>query len=689
MPFGKSKESSSTQDIFAIRGSTLTENFTRSLNLSLRTQQGLARSRKAESRYRGPQVVYDVTTKGARVNESKKAAFDVSVEKLRSLAGSKAAAGRNGKLHDDRWRESRRAFEESSLRFRQEVLKNQQYLYRIDKDHGSSEEERFRLKVWHGPVARNVSSRLKKAEKNELEARIQAEKEAYRAGRSIQSTRTSWIKQHPEYVGVDQLMLTRTAPSPVHGHSHTKTMGKLGSVRAFLETHSVYSDVRWRNPRALPMAGQEAYPSGAKRALQQKQQPTQQQQQQKARNNTPAHLAAAAGQAAVLEGMLQRPRAGGSNGRGQPQEAGGGGQPESILDVVNSDGATPLHLAIDTGSVPLIELLLQYRADVTIATNEGDTALNLATQKRQWLMAEVLLSYMGKSSTKGEPQSNKLTGDAVTPCRTVDLEAIRNATVDRPNAQGLRPIHYATWHGSRESVELLVESSADINAKDSHGNTALTIGACRGHLSVCQLLLSKGATRDPLNSQGNIRFTPLHLAAANGHTECIKALVEAGMDVNGVPGDRVCITPAAKAKLAPIAETVPTPTKLAFMNGQLGAFECLITLGGVDTDIDPEVMVPKPLPPIKAKVSPPGTRPTSSAGRLQKHSTGGPPAEDLSPEELAKLPWRNGMRKEEVIHTIQSMKLWPASIGLSTESLWATKRVGRRKPRRGRPSTAA
>ncbi|KAF4753049.1 hypothetical protein FOZ63_023656, partial [Perkinsus olseni] len=112
-------------------------------------------------------------------------------------------------------------------------------------------------------------------------------------------------------------------------------------------------------------------------------------------------------------------------------------------------------------------------------------------------------------------------------------------------------------------------------------NTPMTISACRGHLSICQLLLSRGAVGGAANCEG---FTPLHLAAANGHTDCVEALIDAGMDVNGTPEDRVCTVSTNRARVPHPAKIVPTPTKLAFVHGQLHTFEYLIALGGTDAD---------------------------------------------------------------------------------------------------------
>ena len=37
------------------------------------------------------------------------------------------------------------------------------------------------------------------------------------------------------------------------------------------------------------------------------------------------------------------------------------------------------------------------------------------------------------------------------------------------------------------------------------------------------------------------KWTPLHLAAQNGHTEVVKSLVELGADIGAVEGVRLCV----------------------------------------------------------------------------------------------------------------------------------------------------
>uniref|UniRef100_A0A0D6QYF7 RING-type E3 ubiquitin transferase n=1 Tax=Araucaria cunninghamii TaxID=56994 RepID=A0A0D6QYF7_ARACU len=85
------------------------------------------------------------------------------------------------------------------------------------------------------------------------------------------------------------------------------------------------------------------------------------------------------------------------------------------------------------------------------------------------------------------------------------------------------PLHFAASKGHAEIVTLLLEHGADVNSRNYCGQTAL-MQACRyGHWEVVQtLLLFKGnVTRaDYLSGR-----TALHFAAVNGHTRCVRLVV--------------------------------------------------------------------------------------------------------------------------------------------------------------------
>lgn len=69
---------------------------------------------------------------------------------------------------------------------------------------------------------------------------------------------------------------------------------------------------------------------------------------------------------------------------------------------------------------------------------------------------------------------------------------------------------------------------AELHSRASpQGYTPLHVAALNGHASVLGLLLSKGSH---INSRANSGSTPLHLAASRGHLQCVRLLVSRGAD---------------------------------------------------------------------------------------------------------------------------------------------------------------
>jgi len=90
-------------------------------------------------------------------------------------------------------------------------------------------------------------------------------------------------------------------------------------------------------------------------------------------------------------------------------------------------------------------------------------------------------------------------------------------------------LHRAAWSGDLEWVKEVVEGGADINWKDSSGETAI-FGACGwGRNKVVKYLIDKKAL---INIKEETGLTPLHWAAKSGGLETVKLLIEAGADTS-------------------------------------------------------------------------------------------------------------------------------------------------------------
>lgn len=76
-------------------------------------------------------------------------------------------------------------------------------------------------------------------------------------------------------------------------------------------------------------------------------------------------------------------------------------------------------------------------------------------------------------------------------------------------------------------IENLVNSGADINCTDIHGQTLLHEVASKWHVDVARFLIDLGAD---VNRTDNLGRTPLHVAAADNYPEMIDLLIQRGAD---------------------------------------------------------------------------------------------------------------------------------------------------------------
>ena len=96
------------------------------------------------------------------------------------------------------------------------------------------------------------------------------------------------------------------------------------------------------------------------------------------------------------------------------------------------------------------------------------------------------------------------------------------------------PLERAAGMGDRETVALLLEAGANINATNAFGQTALWSAAMNGHADVIALLLARGADPhrvarySPLS--GTKGGTALNAAVERGCMECARVLLRHGAD---------------------------------------------------------------------------------------------------------------------------------------------------------------
>ena len=106
----------------------------------------------------------------------------------------------------------------------------------------------------------------------------------------------------------------------------------------------------------------------------------------------------------------------------------------------------------------------------------------------------------------------------------LDIEKYGAFTAD-PNAKGLNDwtaLHTASAYGYKEIARILIQSSAEMNARTSILRTPLHLATLHNHFRVLKLLIKAGAD---INLKDNEDNTALHYASSQGYHEIVEWLL--------------------------------------------------------------------------------------------------------------------------------------------------------------------
>lgn len=247
-------------------------------------------------------------------------------------------------------------------------------------------------------------------------------------------------------------------------------------------------------------------------------------------------------------------------------------------------------------NVAAARLLLQHGADVNERTRDYTSALQVAAEKGDLPMAELLLRHKAdprKPATGKTPVHEALLAghtdvakaliaaggpeDMYTSIGLGHLPAVREALkadpsrIARPDGADRMPLDYAVASGQVEMTHFLLDQGAPVvDAKLSAVRVPLHYAIDRGNVELIELLLAAGhspntslgwrgesptsrsplhmaidegqmdivkvllAHRADLNVRDTYSKTPLHTAASSGKTEMVQVLLGGGADVNAL-----------------------------------------------------------------------------------------------------------------------------------------------------------
>ncbi|KAL6834246.1 ankyrin repeat-containing domain protein [Trichoderma sp. SZMC 28015] len=165
------------------------------------------------------------------------------------------------------------------------------------------------------------------------------------------------------------------------------------------------------------------------------------------------------------------------------------------IEARDQYGHTPLSLAVMEEKTKSISLLLANKANIEAKDINGYTPLSLA-----------IMNEGSEWHTFSPP--DRANNERLTPFTLLSLD-----DTDTANGDGC--------------FQFLLAHKANIEARDNHGYTPLSIAAMDGKPNCIRLLLANKAN---LEARENDGYTPLGLAAIKGNTKCMQLLLDGNAD---------------------------------------------------------------------------------------------------------------------------------------------------------------
>jgi len=113
----------------------------------------------------------------------------------------------------------------------------------------------------------------------------------------------------------------------------------------------------------------------------------------------------------------------------------------NLINSTTKSGDTPLHWAIRTGRKTVVNVLLEYGANVAAVNNYGNTCLHVAAESHRPELVELMLR--------------------------------KGADIHAKNMYGATPLHEAARTHSNETIRTLLKAGANIKAKNNYGHTPM------------------------------------------------------------------------------------------------------------------------------------------------------------------------------------------------------------------------
>ncbi|KAF4994856.1 hypothetical protein FGRMN_5515 [Fusarium graminum] len=210
----------------------------------------------------------------------------------------------------------------------------------------------------------------------------------------------------------------------------------------------------------------------------------------------------------------------------------------------------PLHTAAREGRVTAAEGLLKVRAQFSINTiqnkyslfeqsdpklsqrkdNDGRYPIHWAASSNNFDIAQLLANQRSfDADIQDESGWSPLMISASVPDSEAVLRLIisKDADINLKNSAGQTALHFVASKKNLDIARILVDNGASTRFRDCRGQYPIHRAAAVGSAPMVTLLLKNKSPLNPADFEG---YTPLHHAIAEGHGDTAVALLKEGAD---------------------------------------------------------------------------------------------------------------------------------------------------------------
>lgn len=202
--------------------------------------------------------------------------------------------------------------------------------------------------------------------------------------------------------------------------------------------------------------------------------------------------------------------------------------------IQNANGHTPLMFAVNNLDHDMIDLLLEFGADVNVKDDFGQTALMYASVKGDTSVVGRLIRKDADVNAANHKGKSSLTlASRETHYEVVKMLLFNEAEVNHQDNFGWSALHFAAFKETFPITDILLKFRADPLLKDNQGKRAIIYAAAGGYMEILKRLRGK-MTINHLNDVDDTGWAPIHYAAYNGRLGAVKYLVAENADYKQV-----------------------------------------------------------------------------------------------------------------------------------------------------------